>query len=176
MRRPNPLTGALAFCVFLLCFAAALARAQEETFSDKNVDFAFDLPSPAWRLIARPDDLRATVEYVNGDRSEGYLRVRKESAARGVTADDLAHQDRDQKLRYRPGYVEGKQERFAGKLPGTVVAYEFTSGGKPMSGRVYYLQATDGSVYTLHFTGARNKLPGIRNQTDSIARSLRQQG
>lgn len=177
MRRQHHLTGAvaLAFCLLVLCAAAPVARAQEgETFSDGNVDFTFELPSPAWRLTARPDSLRATVEYVNGDRSDGYLRVRKEPAERSVTAEDLARQERDQKLRYRPGYVEGKQERFAGRLSGTVVNYEFTSGGKPMTGRVYYLQAPDGSIYTLHFTGARDKLTGIRNQTDQIARSLRQ--
>ena len=42
-----------------------------------------------------------------------------------------------------------------------------------MAGRVYYLQADNRTVYTLHFTGARDKLLRIRNQTDAISRSFR---
>jgi hypothetical protein len=158
---------------FAYCFST-VAAAQTESFSDKNVDFNFDLPSPEWRLVARPNDLRATVEVVYGDRSDGYLRARKEVSDSAKTAADFARLDQDQKLRYRPGYVEGKQERFTGNLNGMMVSYEFTTGGKPMSGRIYYLEAKDGSVYTLHFTGARDKLARIRNQTDLIARSLKQ--
>jgi hypothetical protein len=170
MRRPHFFPVALAL---LLCLCAT-ASAQTQTFSDDNVDFTFELPSPTWRLVARPDDVRATVEFVYGDRSDGYLRVRKETTGRGASTDDIARQDQDQKLRFRPGYVEGKQERFAGNMSGTTTSYEFTSGGKPMLGRVYYLSAPDGPIYTLHFTGARDKLSRIRNQTDSIARTLKQ--
>ena len=42
-----------------------------------------------------------------------------------------------------------------------------------MAGRTYYLQADNRTVYTLRFTGNRDKLARIRNQTDQIARSLR---
>ncbi len=162
----------IVFALLLGC--ASATRAQEETFSDKNIDFSFDLPSPTWRVVARPSDVRATVELVYGDRSDGYLRARKETVGRSISAADLAQQEQDQKLRYRPGYVEGKQERFTGNLSGTIVSYEFTTAGKPMLGRIYYLEAPDGSIYTLHFTGARDKLARIRNQTDSIARTLKQ--
>lgn len=170
MRRPLFFTITFAF-VLISCVAVV---AQTESFSDKNVDFTFDLPSSEWRLVARPDNVRATVEFVYGDRSDGHLRARRETADRTMTAADCARQDQDQKLRYRPGYVEGKQERFAGNLSGVMVSYEFTNAGKPMSGRIYYLETRDGSVYTLHFTGARDKLARIRNQTDLIARSLKQ--
>ena len=42
-----------------------------------------------------------------------------------------------------------------------------------MSGRTYYLQAGSRTVYVLRFTGLRNKLAVIRNQTDQIARSFK---
>jgi hypothetical protein len=42
-----------------------------------------------------------------------------------------------------------------------------------MSGRSYYLQSDPLTVYVLRFTGLRQKLIGIRNQTDFIARSLK---
>ncbi len=158
----------------LLLVSTLSVAAQNQSFSDSNIDFTFDLPSPSWRLVARPDDVRATVEFIYNDRSEGYLRARKETSGRTISAADLARQDQDQKLRFRPGYVEGKQERIAGNMSGVTASYEFTTAGKPMLGRVYYLEAPDGSIYTLHFTGARDKLSRIRNQTDLIARSLKQ--
>ena len=42
-----------------------------------------------------------------------------------------------------------------------------------MMGRVYYLQADSRTVYALRFTGLRDKLARIRNQTDVIARSFK---
>jgi hypothetical protein len=42
-----------------------------------------------------------------------------------------------------------------------------------MAGRLYYLQADNRTVYALRFTGLRDRLLQIRNQTDSIARSFR---
>jgi hypothetical protein len=53
------------------------------------------------------------------------------------------------------------------------LSYEFTERGKPMAGRTYYLQGDSSTVYVLRFTGMRDKLFRIRNQTDLIARSLR---
>ncbi len=41
-----------------------------------------------------------------------------------------------------------------------------------MIGRFYFLKAGDNTVYVLRFTGFRDKLRSIRNQTDSIARTF----
>jgi hypothetical protein len=41
-----------------------------------------------------------------------------------------------------------------------------------MSGRFYFLKADDKTVYVLRFTGQRDKLRSVRNQTDSIARTF----
>ena len=54
-----------------------------------------------------------------------------------------------------------------------MVSYEYVKTGKPMLGRIYYLQADGRTVYALRFSGLRDKLARIRNQTDSISRNFR---
>jgi hypothetical protein len=53
-----------------------------------------------------------------------------------------------------------------------VFNFEFVKAGKNMSGRFYYLRANETTVYVLRFTGFRDKLRSIRNQTDQMARSF----
>jgi hypothetical protein len=91
----------------------------------------------------------------------------------GTTASELARRDQDLKLRFLPGFVEGKQETFNGRLDGVTISYEFVRTGKPMLGRTYYLQADNRTIYALRFTGLRDKLSRIRNQTDLIARTFK---
>jgi hypothetical protein len=170
MRR---LTIIFASCA-LIALASFAALAQSDlTYTNKNVEYTLDLPSATWRVSAEPDSLHQHAEFINGDRNDGYLRIRKEVVDAGTTASDLAHRDQDQKLRFQPGYVEGKEEKFAGHLSGVTISYEYTNGGKPMAGRIYYLQADNRTIYTLRFTGFRDKLSRIRNQTDAMARSFR---
>jgi hypothetical protein len=101
------------------------------------------------------------------------LQIRKEVVDAGTTASDIARRDREQKFRFHPGFVEGKEESFSGRLNGVTVSYEFIKTGKPMLGRIYYLQGDNRTVYALRFTGLRDKLARIRNQTDLIARSFK---
>ena len=162
----------LIVCSVVLVVCATTARAQE-TFSDENVEYTLELPNATWKATVRPDSVHRHVEFVYGDRLDGHLRIRKEAVEHEETPTELAARDADLKLRYLPGYVAGKQERFAGRLSGAVTSYEFTKDGKLMAGRVYYLQADKHTVYTLHFTGLREKLQRMQNQTDSIARSFR---
>lgn len=156
--------------VFALALCTLNAVAQEEFKGD---GFVLELPSATWRAVSRPGDVNQNTEFVYGDRNDGFLRVRREIVDAGVTAPDLSKRDQENLRFNRPGYVGGKEERFAGRLNGTTASYEFTAGGKPMAGRVYYLQADNRTIYTLHFTGERDKLLRIRNQTDGIARSFR---
>ncbi|MBA3805553.1 MAG: hypothetical protein H0X14_07570 [Acidobacteria bacterium] len=151
---------------------SALALAQSQTFTSENVDYTLELPSPTWRIVQEADSVHQHTEFIYGDRNDGYLKIRKEMVDEGTTAADLARRDQEQKLRFMPGYVDGKQERFAGRLSGMTISYEFTSGGKPMAGRTYYLQADNRTIYALRFTGMRDKLSRIRNQTDLISRSF----
>ena len=154
------------------CGAAAAARAQGPTTSETD-EYALELPTELWKAVPRPDNAHQHTEFVNGDRSAGYLRVRREVVEGNTDLREYARGEADTKLRFLPGFVGGKDERFAGRLSGVVSNYEYTSGGKPMAGRVYYLQADGRTVYVLHFTGLRERLQRIQNQTDAIARSFR---
>jgi hypothetical protein len=156
----------------LLCLAWSVGAAQEAFTSDK-VDYEIELPSAMWKKISDPSEGREHVEFVYGDRLDGYLQVRKEIVEAGTTPADLARRDQEQKFRFIPGFVEGKQEAFSGRLNGVTASYEFVKTGKPMMGRVYYLQGDNRTIYTLRFTGLRDKLARIRNQTDAIARSFK---
>jgi hypothetical protein len=156
--------------VLMLASAAAMAQ---QTYTGGNTDYTLELPSERWRVIQEPDSLHEHAEFIYGDRNDGFLRIRKEVVEAGTTASDISRRDQDQKLRFQTGYIEGKEEKFAGRLNGVTFGYEYTSGGKAMAGRIYYLQADNRTIYALRFTGLRDKLLQIRNQTDSIARTFR---
>jgi hypothetical protein len=149
------------------------AKLQEHSYSSPKTNYVVDFPSSTWRLVDEPDEIHQHAEFVYGDRNDGYLRIRKETLDERVDIKEFASRDQDQKERFRPGYVDGKDDPFTGRLPGRTVSYEFTQAGKPMAGRSYYLQGDSRTVYVLRFTGMRDKLLKIRNQTDLIARSFR---
>jgi hypothetical protein len=160
------------FVLLLITGSCSLAVAQEAYTSDQ-VDYTIELPSSVWRAISEPDAVHEHAEFVNGERLEGYLQIRKEVVDAGTTPSDLARRDMEQKLRFLPGFIEGKEEKFSGRLSGVTVSYEFIKTAKPMMGRIYYLQADNRTIYALRFSGAREKLARIRNQTDFIARSFK---
>lgn len=149
------------------------ANVQEHTYSSAKANYVVDFPSATWRLVDEPDEIHQHAEFVYGDRNDGYLRIRKEALDEGLNVKEFGHRDQDQTNRFLPGYVDGKEENFAGRLNGVTISYEFTQAGKLMAGRTYYLQGDSRTVYVLRFTGMRDKLLRIRNQTDLIARSLR---
>jgi hypothetical protein len=161
---------ALTLVVFGLMAPVALAQ---QTYSSEKVEYTFELPSATWRAIIEPDAGREHPEFVYGDRLDGYLTIRKEVVDAGTTAAELARRDQDLKLRFLPGFIEGKQESFSGRLEGVTMSYEFVRTGKPMLGRTYYLQTDNRTIYALRFTGLRDKLGRIRNQTDLIARTFK---
>jgi hypothetical protein len=154
---------------FALLLGAHAAQAQE-TFDGEGYTLA--LPNETWRAVPRSDSVHQHTEFINGERSEGYLRIRKEVIESDMTLSAFARHEQDTKLRFVNGFIGGKEERFAGRLNGIVVSYEYTSAGKPMAGLIYYLKADGRNVYALHFTGRSDKLLRIRPQTDSIARSF----
>ena len=159
------------FSAVLGLFLAVSALAQTDKFSDANVEYTFDLPNETWKMTAKPSTTSPNVEYVYGDRSGGYLEVRKIS----VKADDLMSEiiaGEEEKLKFLQGYVAGKEENFAGNLKGTVFNFEYIGSGRNRSGRFYFLKAGPTTVYILRFTALKEKLITIRNQTDSIARTF----
>jgi hypothetical protein len=158
--------------IAMIAMMASVSLAQQLYTHDK-IDYSFELPSPTWKLILEPDAAHDQPEFVYGDRLDGYLTVRKEIVEAGTTAAQVAQRDMDQKLRFLPGFVEGKQDSFNGRLDGVTISYEFTRTGKVMLGRTYYLQSDNRTVYALRFTGLKDKLSRIRNQTDIIARTFK---
>jgi len=145
----------------------------QEVYTSSAEGYSLELPSAVWRAISEGDGTTGRSEFVNGDRLQGHLQVRKEVVDAGTKPSDVARRDLDQKLRFLPGFVEGKEEPFTGRLSGVTVSYEFIKTAKPMIGRIYYLQADNRTIFALRFTGLRDKLARIRNQTDSIARSFK---
>ena len=161
---------------FLLSAAAVLlfafaAFAQNQTFSDENVEYSFDLPEATWKQTVKPSTTSPNVEYVYGDRANGHLDVRRIAVKSGETLDDIMRNE-EQRLQFQLGFVAGKEEDFRGSLSGRVFNYEFVRSGRTMSGRFYFLKADDATVYVLRFTGQDAKLRSVRNQTDSIARTF----
>lgn len=157
--------------LILVTLAVGGVVAAQEVYDGK--EYTIELPSPVWKAIAEPDAAHEHAEFVNGDRLDGYLQIRKEVVDAGTTPSDLARRDLDQKLRFLPGFVEGKEEKFSGRLSGVTASYEFIKTAKPMMGRIYYLQTDNRTIYALRFSGLRDKLARIRNQTDLIARSFK---
>lgn len=162
----------LAFTLILIGLMAPVALAQQ-LYTHEKVDYSFELPSPTWKAILEPDAAHEHPEFVYGDRLDGFLTIRKEVVDAGTSAGEVARRDQELKLRFLPGFVEGKQENFDGRVDGVTISYEFVRTGKPMLGRTYYLQTDPRTVYALRFTGLRDKLTRIRNQTDLIARTFK---
>ncbi len=157
----------LGFALFLSFSAAA-----QEKFSDPNVSYTFELPDARWKMTVRPSATSPNVEYVFVDRNDGHLEIRKLNVAANAIMGDIVHEE-EQKLQFLPGFVVGKEENFSGFLKGSVLNYEFVRGGRPMSGRFYFLRENPTTVYVLRFSGYTDKLRSIRNQTDSIARTFK---
>ena len=168
---------ALALFSFFAAVGLALlgpsAFAQSHNYTSAKVEYIVEFPSSMWRLVDEPDDVHQHAEFVYNDRNDGYLRIRKEALDEGLTVREFARRDQEQKVRFLPAYVDGKEDPFTGRMSGVTISYEFTQAGKPMAGRTYYLQADDRTVYALRFTGVRDKLSRIRNQTDQIARTFK---
>lgn len=170
---PLLLTGLVLAAAIWLTLSAA---AQAVTFTNKGVKYELELPSARWRAVPRLD-VHDHFEFVYGDeRREGYLRVREYFVETGTAPKDLFRREESRTLKFLPGYVgcapcEG--ERFEGRLGGAVFAYQYTSGGELMAGRVYYLEVNRRTFYGLHFTGEAAKLRALKGQADAIAGSFR---
>ncbi len=163
------------FSAVIFSLAIALTAlstfAQSSVFVDSNVDYSFALPEEKWKLTVKPSATSPNVEFVYGDRREGHLDVRRITVAKDAILSDII-QDDEQRRQFLPGYIAGKQENFSGKLRGTIFNFEYVAAGRTMAGRYYFLRANDTTVYVLRFSGMKDSLRAIRNQTDSIARTF----
>ncbi len=162
-------TFGIAAALLFICTTGVLA--QDERFSSPDVDYSFELPDARWKMTVKPSATSPNVEYVFVDRNDGHLEVRKLSVADNSDITEIIR-DEEQKLQFLPGFVAGREERFDGFLKGAVFNFEFVRSGRPMGGRFYFLKSGEKTVYLIRFTGFRDKLRSIRNQTDSIARTF----
>ncbi len=164
-------TGLKILYLFVFIVLTASTLFAQSKFSDSSVDYSFDVPSDSWKLTVKPSATSPNVEYVFDDRRDAHLEVRKLSAAASAKLSDIIR-DEETKLQFYPGYVAGKQESFNGKLQGGIFNFEFVRSGKPQAGRFYFMKVNDTTYYVLRFSGSRDKLRTIRNETDQIARTF----
>jgi len=149
------------------------AQTRGEVFEDPEGKYSLVLP-PGWQAITSRDGLgRTQVDIVYRVREDGALKIRRVAVEPGTKVLDHARRDEEQSLRFQPGYSKGSIENFGTGVSAALVSYDFTTAGRPMVGRNYYLQVDDRTVYVLRFTGNRNTLGPLRNQTDAMARSFK---
>jgi len=155
----------------LLAAASVTVFSQAATFSDPNVEYTFMLPEAAWKMISKPSATSPNVEYVYNDRRVALMSVRKLAVPKDEPLSNVIR-DEEAKVQFFPGFVAGKEENFSGNFRGSVFNFEYVSSGRNNSGRYYFLRADDSTVYVVRFTGDRDRMKSIRNQTDSIARTF----
>jgi len=162
--------------MMIVCFSALTAPGQGWTFSRDGVEYVIEFPSATWRALSRVD-VHEHPEFVYGtDELNGYLRLSKILVEAGTSAADLFQSEEKLRLQHLAGYVicDGcKGESFGGYLSGATFSYEYTDAGRVMVGRIYYLQVDRRTFYALRFTVAQDRLPALREQMNSIARSFR---
>jgi hypothetical protein len=84
----------------------------QQIYTHDKVEYTFEIPSTTWRSINEPDTANERPEFVYGDRLDGYLTIRKEVVDAGTTPAELARRDQDLRLRFLPGFVDGKAGSF----------------------------------------------------------------
>lgn len=154
--------------VLLLTFAVFA----QFDFDNPNVEYTFTLPSDEWKMTVEPSDVSPNVEFVRGYKKDGHLEVRKIEIDAKTLFGEIIEKE-EQSLLFKPSYVAGKEENFQGNYTGRVFNYEYASSGRTLSGRYYFLKTNDKTVYILKFTGLKDILRTIRNETDSIARTFK---
>jgi len=125
-----------------------------------------------WRAVSYNDAVgRPKTEFVYRDRSEGLLKISRETLS-GSLADAVRQEEENLKI-YRAGFDGSSSEPFGGgPLIGIRLSFFSTEGNRKMANTFYYLQAKN-AMWVLRFTGKRGSLDTGRNITDQIARSLR---
>ena len=163
--------------LFVALFApAAFAQSATEVFEDPDGKYVINLPA-GWLGIVNTDGLgRKDVNIVYKVRENGALKVRMAEIDADTEPMDYAAKDEQERVRFSPGYDKLSMEKFliGGGRSGALLSYDYkNTAGQLFTGRVYYLQLDEKTVYVLHFTGRRNILGTLRSHTDAIARSFR---
>ncbi len=155
-----------------LVLALTLSVLAQSEFSNPNVEYTFSLPSDNWKVSVEPSEISPNVELVYNYKKDGHLEIRKIDIEPNTLFGELIEKE-EGGLQFVPGYVAGKEENFQGNYSGRIFNYEYLRSGRAMSGRFYFLKTNDTTVYILRFTGLKDSLRSIRNETDSIARTFK---
>jgi hypothetical protein len=165
-------TGLLFTTVVLLTgIASAVAAQNGQEFTDPAGQYKLTLIGD-WRAVSYNDAVgRQKTEFVYRDRSEGLLKITRETLPGALT--DLVRQEEENLKIYRSGFEGSASEPFGGgSLSGIRLSFFSTEGNRKMANTFYYLQDKN-AVWVLRFTGKRGSLDTVRNLTDQIARSFR---
>ncbi len=151
--------------------------AESRKFADPEAGFEIEL-LPGWRPeSAIENDGRRALEIIYRDRSQALLKARREGIPADCDDDPprcLADREAETSLQFRPDFQLKKRERFSTAIArGALLTFTFRRVGKPMTGRYYYLQTDDQTVWTLRFEGETRFHDTLRYQTDRLAYSFR---
>lgn len=154
---------------------AANAQSAALEYDDPDGFFHISLPS-GWVPItnADPSGKQQLDLIVFRVRENGALKIRRVTVDKSVDTTDFAKKDENERLRFLLKYDPVTVEKFSANGPAMLVSYNFNNAaGQKMTGLNYYVRANETTVFILNFTGGKNTLGVIRNQTDFIARSLK---
>ena len=156
--------------VFLLNGIATAIQSGQD-FKDPAGQYQLTLLGE-WRAVSYNDAVgRAKTEFVYRDRSEGLLKITRETLPGALS--DLVRQEEENLKIYRAGFEGAAREPFGGGvLTGIRLSFFTTEGNRKMANTHYYLQDKN-AVWVMRFSGKRGSLDTIRNLTDQIARSFK---
>jgi hypothetical protein len=144
-------------------------------FDDPDGFFHISLPT-GWVPITNtdPSGKQQLELIVFRMRENGALKIRRVTVDKSIDTTEFAKKDENERLRFLLAYDPVSVEKFSANGPATLVSYNFNNAaGQKMTGRNYYVRTNETTVFILNFTGGKNTLGVIRNQTDFIARSLK---
>ena len=142
-----------------------------KVYEDKTNGFRITLVGD-WRAVSYNDAVgRQKSEFVYRDRSEGLLRITRDSLGSRSIA-DVEHEEEEAMRAFRSGFELADKEAFGGgTLRGMRLSYYYVESGRKIVATMYFLQDSN-QVWELKFTGKRGVLDLIRNVTDEMARSF----
>jgi hypothetical protein len=156
--------------MLLLGSFSAFGGQSEKEHIDETGGFRLSLLSD-WRAVSYSDAVgRQKTEFVYRDRSEGLLKVSKQSLNGSLA--DMVKREEDTLRLYRAGFERASSELFGGgELDGYRLSFYTADGGRQTASTFYFLRDKE-TVWVLRFTGKRGTIDAIRNVTDRLARSF----
>jgi hypothetical protein len=163
--------GLLLMTALVVCAMSVIAAAQSgREYEDPSGKFKLVLYGE-WKAISYNDAVgRPKTEFIYRDRSEGLLKIARETLSGSVA--DMVRQEEESLKMYRVGFERASSEVFGGGgLNGMRLSFYSTESGRQTASTFYFLQDKN-AVYILRFTGKRGMLDVNRNITDQVARSF----